>query len=98
MIHASSANAPPHSISQTHPFSNPLTYWIAFLLCLFVVAGCNGPAPDTGDNGGNGNSNGNGNGDPTARVGDCLSCHTDEALLKAVAREEPPPVESTGEG
>ncbi|GJM24109.1 MAG: hypothetical protein DHS20C16_05240 [Phycisphaerae bacterium] len=82
---------------QSHPFSNPLTYWIALTICLLLAAGCDSPVPDPGGNGDGGNGDG-GNGDPTAQVGDCLSCHTNEELLKAVARDEPPPVESTGEG
>jgi hypothetical protein len=41
----------------------------------------------------------NGDGDtPADTVADCLGCHTNETLLKAVAREEPPPAEDTGEG
>jgi hypothetical protein len=72
-----------------------------FLLIAFVavlaghLGGCGAPpSPPNGDPG-------DGNGDPPdpmAQVGDCLSCHTDEALLKLVAREEPPPVEESGEG
>lgn len=95
MIRASSSNPIRQPAPLTHPFCNPLTFWVAVAACLWVAAGCNNPVPDPGGNGGGGNG---GNGDPTAQVGDCLSCHTDEALLKAVARDEPPPVESTGEG
>jgi hypothetical protein len=97
MIRASHVPNLPQPGSPSYPFSKSLTYWIALLICLLVAAGCNTPAPDPGGNGDGGNGDG-GNGDPTAQVGDCLSCHTNEALLKAVARDEPPPVVSTGEG
>ncbi|MCB9849298.1 MAG: hypothetical protein H6817_01185 [Phycisphaerales bacterium] len=39
-----------------------------------------------------------GNNDPTARASDCLGCHTNETMLKLVARDEPPAVEESGEG
>ncbi len=35
---------------------------------------------------------------PSATASDCVGCHTDEALLRKVARSETPPVEDAGEG
>ena len=58
--------------------------WVGFLL-----PGCPTAPVDIGDNG---------DGQPNARASDCIGCHTDEALLKTVARDEPPPVEDEGEG
>ena len=59
------------------------------------LTGCNAPPAPPAPNG-NTNANDNGTGGDTART--CVGCHTDETLLKAVAREEPPPPEDTGEG
>ncbi len=35
---------------------------------------------------------------PSGNARDCVGCHTDEALLKAVARTEEPLPEESGEG
>lgn len=77
-----------------------VSVWVVACIaaCCFAV-GCN--APSGGGGGGSGGDNGNtddGDGTPNARAADCLGCHTNEALLREVAREEPPPAEDTGEG
>lgn len=59
------------------------------------LAGCSTPMPPGPGDGSPGDGDGT---DPLAQVGDCLGCHTDEDLLKLVARDEPPPAEDTGEG
>jgi hypothetical protein len=56
---------------------------------LSLVTGC----PEAVPNGQDPNTNG---GSDQAR--DCVGCHTDETLLKAVAREDEPPAEDAGEG
>jgi hypothetical protein len=74
-----------------------LPLWTAVLL-LAALAGAGCQAPPATPNG-NENENNNDNvTPPNARAADCLGCHTDEALLKEVAREEPPPPADTGEG
>lgn len=75
-----------------------------FALCtaLFIISGSlmvggcpqMDPPDDPGDGGDGG---GGGGGSATART--CVGCHTDEDLLKSVAREEEPlDTENAGEG
>lgn len=73
---------------------------IALTACLaWALAGCSMPQTTPNGNGtGNQNDNGNNNGNPTARVADCVGCHTNEIMLQLVQIDEPPPAESTGEG
>jgi len=66
-----------------------LRFALAGVACAALIAfvgGC--PAGETPDPPGDGGAN--------AR--DCVGCHTDETLLKAVARTEEPPQEDSGEG
>jgi hypothetical protein len=55
------------------------------------LAGCSAPPVGPDDNSNSGEP-------PNELASDCIGCHTDEALLKLVAREEPPPAEEAGEG
>ena len=57
------------------------------------MSGCGVVPVDPADN-----SNTNGDGPLNARASDCVGCHTNESLLKLVARDEPPPTEAAGEG
>ena len=76
---------------------------LAAVLTMTLTVGCNAPTdPPTGNDNTNSNTNTNDNANtndnstpdnPLART--CVGCHTDEALLRQVARVEPPPPPST---
>jgi len=79
--------------------------WSLVVGCLgqLALVGCNAPPAnsdgnDNGDTNGNVNGNDNSGGGDSLRSANCLGCHTNEAMLKLVARDEPPPAEDTGEG
>ena len=72
-----------------HPWLRSLIATVSFLLVILLLPSCDAPAPDPDPGGGD---------DPIARASDCVGCHTQEDLLKAVARDEPPPAADTGEG
>ncbi len=67
---------------------------LVWLFGMILAAGCTAPPAPPGNN--NDNDNDNGPDNPLART--CIGCHTDESLLRQVAREEPPPPADAGEG
>ena len=62
-----------------------------WIVVIALVTGCPETVPGTGDPDPNAPA-----GSDTAR--NCVGCHTNETLLKAVAKEEEPPAADTGEG
>ncbi len=69
---------------------------VALFWALLLMPGC--AAGPTGSGGATTDDNDNGQVAPSTVAADCLGCHTDELLLKAVAREEPSPTDDAGEG
>lgn len=63
----------------------------ALLVVALVAGGC--PTVPTAPIDGDGND-----ATPSAQAADCLGCHTNETLLKEVARDEDPAPADTGEG
>jgi hypothetical protein len=83
---------------RSRRFAELYAWLMACCLGSLLLTGCTA-APPAGGGGGSGGGGDKPDDTPTsASAADCLGCHTDEALLKAVAREEPPPVEDAGEG